>query len=56
MSELTRPQLEKPRALSIHRAMPAFERAKHEPARIGSGLWLGEAIGVRRTAPTKEAA
>jgi predicted metal-dependent hydrolase len=26
----------------VERAMPAFERAKQELARIGSGLWLGE--------------
>lgn len=40
----------------VERAMPAFERAKHELARIGSGLWLGEASGVRRAAQTKGAA
>ncbi len=40
----------------VERAMPAFERTKHELTRIGSGLWLGEANNVRRTAPTKGAA
>jgi predicted metal-dependent hydrolase len=37
----------------VERAMPAFERAKHELARIGSGLWMGEANGADRPAQTK---
>jgi predicted metal-dependent hydrolase len=40
----------------VERAMPAFERAKHELARVGSELWLGEANGVHRPAQTKGAA
>ena len=40
----------------VERAMPAYERTKHELARIGSGLWLGEATSVHRTAQTKGAA
>jgi predicted metal-dependent hydrolase len=34
----------------VERTMPAFERAKHELARVGSGLWLGEANGIDRAA------
>jgi predicted metal-dependent hydrolase len=40
----------------VERAMPAYERAKHDLARIGSGLWLGEANGAHRPAQTKGAA
>jgi predicted metal-dependent hydrolase len=29
----------------VERAMPAFEQAKQELARVGSGLWLGETTG-----------
>jgi predicted metal-dependent hydrolase len=33
----------------VKRAMPAFERAKHELARVGGSLWLGEARVGHRT-------
>jgi predicted metal-dependent hydrolase len=40
----------------VERTMPAFERAKHELARVGSGLWLGEANGIDRAAQREGAA
>jgi predicted metal-dependent hydrolase len=36
----------------VETAMPAFERAKQELARVGSGLWLGEATLVHRASQT----
>jgi predicted metal-dependent hydrolase len=40
----------------VERAMPTFQLAKQQLARIGSGLWLGEASGISRTAQAKGAA
>jgi predicted metal-dependent hydrolase len=42
--------------IRVERAMPTFQLAKHQLARIGSGLWLGEANGIHRAAQTEGAA
>ena len=34
--------------IRVERALPQFQQAKDELARVGGGLWLGEATGVDR--------